>query len=231
MEKLNIYCDESCHLEHDKERVMVIGGISCPASLTKQIRRDIEAIKTEYGIHPKAEIKWNKVSRCNIDYHKSLIDYYFRKSELKFRAIIVDKTQLNHTKYEQTHNDFYYKMCYYCILRIIEPSKENYIYLDKKDTKGTKKIRELKKYLSSKTEELGHGVVKRIQCVNSEEIPLVQLADLLIGAVGYENRNIEKKSAAKLELVEYIKQKSGYTLSKSTVLAEKKFNLFFIQLT
>ena len=29
---INIYCDESCHLEHDKARAMLLGAISCPAS-------------------------------------------------------------------------------------------------------------------------------------------------------------------------------------------------------
>lgn len=26
----NIYCDESCHLEHDRQKAMVLGGIWCP---------------------------------------------------------------------------------------------------------------------------------------------------------------------------------------------------------
>ncbi len=26
----NIYCDESCHLEHDREKVMVLGAVWCP---------------------------------------------------------------------------------------------------------------------------------------------------------------------------------------------------------
>jgi len=26
----NIYCNESCHLEHDRQKVMVLGAIWCP---------------------------------------------------------------------------------------------------------------------------------------------------------------------------------------------------------
>ena len=30
----NIYCDESCHLEHDRQQVMVLGAIWCPLGET-----------------------------------------------------------------------------------------------------------------------------------------------------------------------------------------------------
>ncbi len=69
-----------------------------------------------------------------------------------------------------------------------------------------------------------------MQCVNSSELPILQLADLLIGAVGFHNRVINNPSKAKLELVEYIKNRSGYLLEKSTCPSEQKFNLFFINL-
>ena len=29
-EIFNVYCDESCHLEHDRQKVMVLGAIWCP---------------------------------------------------------------------------------------------------------------------------------------------------------------------------------------------------------
>jgi hypothetical protein len=36
----NVYCDESCHLEHDRQKVMVLGAIGCsfrkPELLTEQ---------------------------------------------------------------------------------------------------------------------------------------------------------------------------------------------------
>jgi hypothetical protein len=26
----NVYCDESCHLEHDRQQAMVLGAVWCP---------------------------------------------------------------------------------------------------------------------------------------------------------------------------------------------------------
>ena len=31
-------------------------------------------------------------------------------------AVIVDKTQIDHDKFNQTHNEFYYKIYYYCLV-------------------------------------------------------------------------------------------------------------------
>ena len=33
----NIYCDESCHLEHDRQKAMVLGGIWCPYDKRKKL--------------------------------------------------------------------------------------------------------------------------------------------------------------------------------------------------
>ncbi len=230
MEKYNIYCDESCHLEHDKEKVMVIGGIKVETTSRKRICKEILEIKQRHGIKKYSEIKWNKVSKCNLDYFKDLIEYFFDCDDMKFRAIIVDKTKVRNDEFGQTYDEFYYKMYFHCLSGLVETKNENYIYVDKKDTKGTYKINNLKFYLAQEKHDFDQRKIKHIQCVNSNELPILQLADLLIGAVGYNNRDIKNPSQAKLELVDMIKEKSGYSLTRSTFLSESKFNLFFIDL-
>lgn len=231
--KYNIYCDESCHLEHDNQRYMILGGIICPKNLRNKVKNDISEIKSKYNIKKNAEIKWNKVSPSKINYYEELIDYFFENEELRFRALIIDKTQLNHGEFNQTHDDWYYKMYYQLLLNLVEPKHENYIYLDIKDTKSAKKVEGLKKYLSFKLMDYEFEIIKNIQSMNSQESTLMQLADLLIGAIGYRNRKIydnDNYSVAKRDLMMYVVDKSGYSLTKSTFLSEKKFNLFCINL-
>ena len=46
----------------------------------------------------------------------SLINYFFDDDDLHFRAIIIpDKSILDHDKYNQTHDDFYYKCILICL--------------------------------------------------------------------------------------------------------------------
>ena len=49
----------------------------------------------------------------------------------------------------------------------------------------------------------------------------MQLADLLIGCVGYINRGL-KGSKTKLSLVQKLRTRSGYDLTRSTLLREQK---------
>ena len=37
-EIFNIYCDESCHLENDHFRFMVLGGLWCPVQKSRKLR-------------------------------------------------------------------------------------------------------------------------------------------------------------------------------------------------
>ena len=85
----NIYCDESCHLEHDRQKAMVLGGIWCPYDRRKEIARELRALKIKYRLSPKFEIKWNKVSPSRIDFYLALVDFFFDNPDLHFRAFIL----------------------------------------------------------------------------------------------------------------------------------------------
>ena len=61
--------------------------------------------------------------------------------------------------------------------------------------------------------------------MHSHEIEQLQLADLLIGAISYLNRDLQG-NAGKLALIDRMRQRSGYSLSKTTLLQEEKINLF-----
>ncbi len=224
---VNIYCDESCHLENDDSKIMVIGGIICPNDKRKQIYKEIRTIKIKHNIKPSTEVKWTKVSDSKKEFYIDLINYFFDNENLGFRAIFLNKTQLNHRRFNQTSDDFYYKMYYLMVKGIFEANTQYNIYLDMKDTLGYQKIQLMKDICNKLQARKGylHELVQRIQEVRSHENELVQLSDILIGAVGYANRGLNT-NPTKLELIDIIKERTGYNLSVSTFLKESKFNLF-----
>ena len=59
---INIYCDESCHLENDGINVMGLGGLWCSKYKIAEINQRIKDIKIRNGVSPNAEVKWTKVS-------------------------------------------------------------------------------------------------------------------------------------------------------------------------
>jgi len=225
----NIYCDESCHLENDHQKVMVLGAIWCPLEKTRKISIQIRDIKKKHGLSPKFEIKWTKVSPAKLDFYRELVDYFFENEYLHFRALIVpDKSKLNHEAYKQDHDTWYYKMYFEMLKTIISPNEHYRIYLDIKDSRGGNKIAKLHDVLCNNMYDFSRDIIERIQIVRSHEIEILQITDLLVGAISYINRGLSN-SSAKLSLINHIKQRTGYTLTKKTLLRENKFNLFIWQ--
>lgn len=222
----NIYCDESCHLPNDGNNIMVIGGISCRADYVKTAFQKIRDIKIKYNLDPFMEIKWTKVSGGKLEFYKEIVQYFFDSPYLNFRAVIATgKDRLNYKKYNISHDDWYYRIYYLLLHKMIQVGNQYHIYIDIKDTRGAEKIRMLQEVLNRSLYDFFNETVKYIQLAPSHEIQLLQLTDLLIGAISYENRCINT-SEAKLELIEYIKKYSGRSLKHSTSLFEEKFNLF-----
>lgn len=227
MNKLyDIYCDESCHLEHDRQKAMVLGGIWCPHEMRKSIARDIRALKTRYNLNPRYEVKWNKISNGKLNFYIALVEYFFRSANLHFRGMVIpDKSILRHEDYGQTHDQFYYKSYFSLIKTLLQPGDHYNIYLDIKDTQGHAKVKRLHDYLCNSKYDFDRDMIRRVQQVRSHELELVALADVLIGALSYVHRGLQT-SPAKLSVIEKIKQLSGYSLLQSTLYREDKFNIF-----
>lgn len=224
---INIYCDESCHLENDRERVMVLGGAYCDSSEIRRISNAVRGIKDRHNISPEFEIKWTKVSNGALPFYRELIAFFLNDTSLRFRGVLVpDKSILNHDEYDQTHDDWYYKM-YYLMLRYVFSAPHSYnVYLDIKDTRGSDKVRHMHEVLCNSIHDFDHQTIHRVQQIRSHESPILQLADLLIGAVAYQSRGLQG-SNAKLQLIQDLKIRLGDNiLTRSSSFGATKFNLF-----
>lgn len=226
----NVYCDETCHLEHDGINVMVLGAVWCPQENLKEINQRIRAIKERNGVSTSMEMKWTKISPAKVGMYEDLINYFFDDDSLRFRALIIpDKGKLNHDKFNQTHDTWYYKM-YFDMLKVILSPKDRYeVYIDIKDSNSYQKTQKLSEICSNSMYDFSKRVIQRFQPIRSDEVQIMQLVDVLIGAVGYENRIFPEgfiKSIAKEKIVELIKKRSGYSLKRTTLLREEKCNLF-----
>lgn len=225
----NFYCDESCHLPDDGNRIMVLGGIWCPKSKVRKINEDIRAIKQKYSIG--AEMKWVKVSEAKKAAYLELIEYFFSSDDLHFRVLVVDnKNAINHKMFNQTHDEWYYKMYFHMIKTILSPKDKYNIYLDIKDTRSKTKISKLKEVLSNNMYDFSQQTIANMQVIRSHEVEIMQIVDVLIGAIAYVSRGYHTVTA-KNEIIELVKERSGYSLVRNTPPREDKFNVFHLQLS
>ena len=71
----NIYCDESCHLENDHKKFMLLGSISSAYNQVKRHAERINFIKEKHRYY--GEIKWSNVSSSKQHFYRDLVDYFF----------------------------------------------------------------------------------------------------------------------------------------------------------
>ncbi len=232
MSTYNVYCDESCHLENDASNVMTLGGIYCKKDIIKEINKDIIEIKKKFNIPKNTELKWTKISPAKLDLYKALVNYFFENENLHFRCSIIHKENLNYEEFSQTHDDWYYKM-YFSMLKVIfAPSNIYNIFLDIKDTNSYEKTQKLHEVIANQRYDFNREMIQKVQNIRSHEVQIMQIVDILTGALAFRNRNFAQdtyKSVAKEEIVNLIKERTGYSLERNTYLSENKFNLFVWQ--
>lgn len=222
---INIYCDESCHLPHDGQTAMVLGALWCMKAKASEHNQAIARLKAKHHLSPFFEIKWSKVSPAKLDFYKELVDYFFASPTMGFRAwVIPDKSILSHDQYNQTHDEWYYKMYFYLLRNLISTERKYHIYPDIKDTRSRLKLQKLSQVLSNANYDFSREIIERIQHVHSHDIGLMQLVDVLIGAVAYHARGLTG-STAKTEIIQQIKARTGLSLECNTLPNERKFNL------
>ena len=220
-----IFCDESCHLENDEQTFMILGGLIIDDAKYHKILGEIKQIRIRYKMG--TEFKWTKISKSRLGFYQALIDLFLQEPSLKFRAVIVNKKVLNHGQFNYGEHDiFYYKMFYYVLDHFINTEDIYKAFFDYKDTKSRLRLNKLKEVFDNKYRNKTNI---HLQSIRSHESDLIQLADLFIGAVSYKVRDF-KTSMAKLTVADYLEEKTERSLTCSTPLFDKKFNLFFPKL-
>ncbi len=222
----NVYCDESCHLKKSDSDIMVLGCVWLPNNKVKTVTSDLRAIKQKHGFTRGFEFKWTQISPAKVDFYKDVVKYFFENEDLHFRGIVANKSKFSYKKYN--FDEIYYILYYYLLIYIISSDFQYNIYIDIKSKKrGGIKSCELHRVLSRRVHDFSFSkIIKKLQIIDSKESEILQLADLLSGALGYYNRNLPLDSA-KGSVVEYLKKLAHSDLKITSLPLEKKMNIFY----
>ncbi len=221
----NLYCDESTHLIHDGHPYMLLSYISIAYPQIRLAKEEIKAIKRKFNY--TEELKWTNVHSATYKVYAELVDWFFM-NDLEFRAVVVDKSQIDEQRADYSFNDFYFRMYFQLLHTKVDFQNRYNVFLDIKDTCSGEKLEKLKKIMSY------NSSIGTLQFIPSRESVFIQLADVLMGAINYNLRiqkgDVKGNVIAKLKLIEKIKRHSNISLNTMTPLSRNKFNLFFITL-
>lgn len=229
MKRYNVYCDESCHLEKDSSPVMILGAMYCLEERKKQIYDEIRAIKRKHNISSFFEVKWTKVSESKIEFYLELLDYFWNNQDLLYRGLVASGKQLlDHDKYNGGDYDlWYYKMYYRMLDPVISPNEKYHIMVDIKDTRGGKRVAKLREVLCNNIYDFKKEVIDQIGQINSKESEILQLADLINGALAFYHRGLADNPDSNLGKIKFVRALQKHVnLDTNTKYGERKFNLF-----
>lgn len=216
----NTYCDESCHIENDHKKYMFLGSTSVAYNQVKFHTAQINEIKKKHSFY--GEIKWSKVSKSKLRFYLELVDYFFA-TDLQFRSVGVEKAKINNQAFNQSYDDFYYKMYYYLLNHNINSLYNYNVYLDIKDTLSAYKVNKLKVVLNTK-----FGVFRTVQNIRSHESIIMQITDFMMGAISYLHNDDKKINIAKVQIIDKLRHHCKDQLMNTNY--SNKMNLFFIEL-
>lgn len=221
--EFNIYCDESRHTSDPADRYAVIGGILCSREDKYALVGAIHHLKALYKT--QGEIGWSRVSPNRLDFYLALQKLFIECDSLSFRCILVDRTALDHAKYNNGDAELgFYKLYYQLLVHWLNPEDAYHLYLDWQQNSDKNRFATLREMLVRRLQ--GRARVVCLEPVESHQQPLTQLTDLLIGAVGYQ-WNDRSSSPTKLAFcAELAKALHKPNLKFSTAQGEVKFNIF-----
>ena len=223
--KYEIYCDESCiEALYDKSahEHTVIGGIWIPAENRAELKALMKQIKAKYCKY--GEWKWNKISPSTLEMYLEIIDTFFQQPSIRFRAICIKVSDINHDRFNNGSGELgFYKFYFQLIQHWLLQNNKYLLFLDHKVNGYKHRVNELGRIL---------GMASMVTMLQAQALPsnqsiLIQLADVLVGAVA-ASFNGEVKGAKK-HICDRIRSYIGHPI-QGTGVNEEKFNIFEMKL-
>jgi hypothetical protein len=172
---INIYCDESRHTSDPNDAFMVIGGISCPRDAKREIVHQIHLLKRRFAT--QGEFGWKRLSPNRKDFYWAVLGLFSQDSRLSFRCIVVDRTILDHDKYNQGDQELgFYKLYYQMLIHWLKPKCKYHIYLDWQQNRTQHRFSTLRDILRRKLS--GRAGIMCLEPVGSKHIPMIEMTDL-----------------------------------------------------
>lgn len=214
----HIFCDESRQTNH---RYMVLGALIIEQEEIDKFNKTMLEFRDKTNMHD--ELKWSKVSNGKKSEYLTLIDYFFALNNtdmVHFHSVVFDTHQINHKKYsgdyEKGFYKFFYQLLYNCCAKnyLQKDNKVRFIiHMDHRNT--SYRLNDLKDILNNaikKHLDISEKRILSVQAVDSKKSDLTQMADIILGSIGYQQNGyhlISGSSKIKIEIAEYIAKKAG----------------------
>ena len=228
--KFLVYCDETLPdlftTTKTIDKRLMIGSLWIEAELKDNFKEKIKELRVKYNCW--GEIKWTKVSVSKETFYLELVDLFFSYGmQARFRVIGINPKQVNWAMHGNDRELGFYKFYYFLLEKWLHDFNEYTIYCDSKVNRDLSRLNKLHEILETAT---WNANIKRVQALPSNEVVLIQIADLFLGATSAKVNAITHTNKAKINLIAHIEKHLGRQIGPTT-MSEQKWNLFNINLS
>lgn len=237
--RYRVFIDESRHKQ--KTGYMAIGGVICD----ERSHDDLRVRVTEWRDSRRSrsgEYHWNSVRDRNLARHLEFVDFMFNQfgeGLLKFHGMTLDNATRDDATFSPEDPDtglykLHYQLCLHSFARyhLVDQADHLVITIDKQ-AGSTYDIAELERILGSGIRGLMPGILRPVHQVrpsDSRKSTLIQMSDILVGAISYrKNRDHVgvRAGLAKTLLSEHVLLRSGLpSFSVQTPYAARGFTIW-----
>lgn len=219
---------------------MIIGGVLCRPDCERQFITELGLIRKR----PEAgwPFEWKNIRGRNLRQYEKIVDLFFEYNTehcLDFSCLVVDCNQVDHDRHSEGDGDKgFNKFLYQHLLkhyRTMEPPSRFRCYHDRRGSRYT--LDDIKQMLNFKNNFEGGKIVqpyREISYSDKQIHPMLQIADILIGAVGYSwNDKLRLyPDTPRTKLCEHIRGRACLKdLSSQTFYNSKHFSIWPFKLS
>lgn len=227
--QMALFCDEA---GKEPDRYLAVGGLVVTGEDVRMIRAEFARRASDLGVTKEA--KWNNTRKSTLDKHLSLAHWAFQlitAGQLRFHCLLVPSQRFNHDlRSDGGKSESLKRMYYQVILHRLGKrhgkTHRLYVYPDKaNELRGLEAMKSGLNSDLTKKYACPVDAVKAIDFRESHKEPLLQLNDLLLGAVCYQkNRRFENLDAGhpKASLAGFVLGRSGLVNYETNTSANVK---------
>jgi hypothetical protein len=233
----DIYIDESSEGENFDHTV--IGGVIVDTHLVKEVTGELQSCKK----HPTAELKWNLLDNRNFRVYCTLLEKFAKarkEDKVHFHCIVIANKNVDHAKYNAGNIDIGFNKFIYQLLikfaRVYSKQHFFYVYPDERRTPQTgNEFRQVLNNGANNHRDILCRPFRLVQFRKSKDSPLIQLADVLIGAICYDINGHALKPNAREGKMYFLKELKKLaqmnSFLSSTPLKQKTFTVWHFRLS
>jgi hypothetical protein len=227
----DIYCDESSQTRH---RYMVMGGLIIPTARVPETNAEIARLRLPEL--PQGEMKWGSVSRGKLAAYRRLVDAFFDHdifAGVDFHSTVVDTWGQDHQRFgdgdrDKTFNKELYQLA--TKFARLYPDRLFHLYPDDRETVHRPgELRDILNFGRRKKGDRREFPFRRSHFRKSNETPLIQVVDVLLGGLAYRvngHANAVDASPPKVELSRHILVRAGIRNVMIDTLLRGKFTVW-----